>query len=196
MQGYQVLKYSLGKYSSKQTGSSLYCPEVSQVHWWSHAVTGGMWNNNMTALVNTFTRFTCQEDSGRAALKGRDDSSFPCFVLFAENRTIWGACSWRERERECLLSCDLIIKRILMHDLFDVQFRPADSISCFMVALWLHTSTVLPDKYIEGLQLLQTGETRTKAVLSDINHGPGMKPSSHSPFELSTSLTRISRWFF
>lgn len=110
MQCYQVLKYSLGGYSSKQTGSSLYCSEVSPAHLWSNAVTRGTWNNNMTALVNTLTRFTCQEDSGRAALRGRDDSSFPCFVLFAENSTIWGACSWREREREsslCLLSCDL-----------------------------------------------------------------------------------------
>lgn len=54
-------------------------------------------------------------------------------------------------------------------------------------------STALPDKYIESPQLLSAGETMTKAVLSDINHGPAMQPLSHSPFELSTSLSRSSR---
>lgn len=68
----------------------------------SHAVTRGMWNNNNTSLVNTFTRFTCQEDRGHAALKGRDDGPFPCFVLFAENRTTQRACSWRERIKKSL----------------------------------------------------------------------------------------------
>lgn len=111
MQCYQVLKYSLGEYSSKQTGSSLYCSEVSHVHLWSHAVTRGMWNNNMTALVNTFTRFTCQEDSGRAALKGRDDSSFPCFVLFAETGPFEGPAVEERESSLSLLSCDLIILR-------------------------------------------------------------------------------------
>lgn len=28
--------------------------------------------------MNTLVAFTCQEDSEHAALKGRDDSSFPC----------------------------------------------------------------------------------------------------------------------
>lgn len=111
------------------------CSQVSRVHSWSHAVTRGMWNNYMTALVNTFTRFTCQEDSGRAALEGRDDSSFPCFVFFAENRTIWRACSWGEREEPLFSKLWLDnAKRIFKHVLFDLLFRPADSISCLMIA--------------------------------------------------------------
>lgn len=48
--------------------------------------------------MNGFTRFTCQDDSGCAAFKGRDDNSFPCFVLFAEIKTLKGLAG-EERER-------------------------------------------------------------------------------------------------
>lgn len=72
------------------------------------------------------------------------------------------------------------------YSLTDLLFSLAESLSYAMIALQHKIDTVLPDKYIEGLQLLQNGETRARAGLKDTIYRSVMKSFSPSLYEVST----------